>query len=220
MNLGRFNECLNEYRLAHEVGSKQKEWQYPSAEWVRKAERLVELSNKLPMIAAGQVKHTDVSEMLELAEVALLSKHYEISVRLYTEALLIDAKLSEELDGPRYNAVCAAVLAGSGLGEDTSKLTDEERARWRRRALRWLVAEQAGWAKVAADPAAMPRVRKNLHHWFNDPDLAPIRDEAELMKLPAAEQAEWRKLWAEIHLLKSRVDGLAIAPPPRLKGSP
>jgi hypothetical protein len=36
-----------------------------------------------------------------------------------------------------------------------------------------------------------------LQHWQRDPDLAGLRDEAALAKLPPAEREASRKLWAE-----------------------
>jgi hypothetical protein len=43
-----------------------------------------------------------------------------------------------------------------------------------------------------------------MQHWQRDTDFAGIRDAAGLAKLPEAEQAEWRKLWADVaQLLKA-----------------
>jgi Flp pilus assembly protein TadD len=50
------------------------------------------------------------------------------------------------------------------------------------------------------------RAGETLAHWQRDPDLAPVRDEGELKKLPAAKQAEWRKLWAELADLRTRAE--------------
>ena len=43
-------------------------------------------------------------------------------------------------------------------------------------------------------------VRKRLGHWQNDHDLAGLRDEAELAKLPEEARAACRDLWARVHL--------------------
>jgi hypothetical protein len=40
-----------------------------------------------------------------------------------------------------------------------------------------------------------------LRHWQQDPDLAGVRDAAELEKLPEAERAEWKKLWEDVAAL-------------------
>jgi hypothetical protein len=46
-----------------------------------------------------------------------------------------------------------------------------------------------------------------LRHWQQDPDLAGLRDEAALAKLPAEERAACEKLWADVvSLLKQAED--------------
>jgi hypothetical protein len=37
-----------------------------------------------------------------------------------------------------------------------------------------------------------------LEHWQQDSDLASVRDEASLAKLPTEEQPGWRQLWADV----------------------
>jgi hypothetical protein len=44
-------------------------------------------------------------------------------------------------------------------------------------------------------------VGQTLLHWQTDPDLAGVRDQALLAKLPEAERQEWAKLWAEVAAL-------------------
>jgi hypothetical protein len=55
-----------------------------------------------------------------------------------------------------------------------------------------------------------------MNRWLADPYLKAVRDEFELAKLPADEQADWRKLWADVRALCDRT-APAIAPPPREK---
>jgi hypothetical protein len=43
-----------------------------------------------------------------------------------------------------------------------------------------------------------------LRHWQKDPDLAGLRDAAALARLPAGEQTEFRKLWAEVAALLAK----------------
>ena len=43
-----------------------------------------------------------------------------------------------------------------------------------------------------------------LQHWQNDIDLAGIRDEAALAKLPEAERKEWQGLWEDVKALLER----------------
>jgi serine/threonine protein kinase/Tfp pilus assembly protein PilF len=52
---GRFAESLEAYKRGHELGTKQPGWRYPSADWVRNAERLAALETSRE-IAAGRTQ--------------------------------------------------------------------------------------------------------------------------------------------------------------------
>src|SRR5206468_2126751 len=45
---GEFRKALMALRRGHELGSRRRDWRYPSAQWVRQCERLVELDEQLP----------------------------------------------------------------------------------------------------------------------------------------------------------------------------
>ncbi len=45
---------------------------------------------------------------------------------------------------------------------------------------------------------ARDTVRQTLQHWQDDPDLAGLRGEDALAKLPEAEREAWRALWVEV----------------------
>jgi GGDEF domain-containing protein len=52
---------------------------------------------------------------------------------------------------------------------------------------------------------------KTLAHWQGDPDLAGVRDDAALERLPEEVRQAWRELWAEVgelpnHIPHSRFD--------------
>src|SRR5262249_13460688 len=59
---GEFREALQEMRRGHELGSKNPEWRYPSADWVRQCERLVELDEKLPGFLEGKTTPASAAE--------------------------------------------------------------------------------------------------------------------------------------------------------------
>jgi serine/threonine-protein kinase len=205
----RFAEGLAALRRGHELGS-QRRWHFPSGKWVKEAERLVELDAKLPGVLRGEVKPAGTIEQLELA---LLCGQYKqlhaTAARLFAEAFA-DAGLADDLkSGNRFVAACSAALAGCGRGEDAAKLDDKERARLRRQALDWLRADLAGWAKrLEGDtPQVRTEVRERLQKMHSNPDLAVVRDEAALAKLPEAERDAWRKLWAEAAALGDRAGG-------------
>src|SRR5205085_5560170 len=69
---GRFTEALTYLRRGHELGLKTPNWRYPSAQWVKQCERLVELDTKLPRVLKGEVQPADVGECLTLAQMCQL----------------------------------------------------------------------------------------------------------------------------------------------------
>src|SRR5262249_36215985 len=147
-------------------------WLYPSAEWVRKAERLAALADRLPAILRGADRPADNAERLALAQMCSDTKRPAAAAPPSAEALTAHPKLGgDRRAGHRYNAACAAALAGAGQGTDDPKPDDAARARLRGQALDWLKAELAAWAKGldAGDPQARSVVAQNLQHWQADP---------------------------------------------------
>jgi tetratricopeptide (TPR) repeat protein len=207
----RFREALDQLRRGHELGSQRPGWPYPSERWVRRAERMVALESRLTAVIRGEDKPKDAAEGIGFADLAYTMKQFGPSTRLYTESFRTDPKLAEDTNsGNRYNAACAAALAGAGQGIDKPHLDEPEKARWRKQALDWLKADLAFWAKQAetGKPEAKALVSQNLQHWKADTDLAGIRDETALDSLPEDEQKACRALWAEVDALlaKARAD--------------
>jgi hypothetical protein len=119
----------------------------------------------------------------------------------YADAFAADPKLTDDLSaGRRYAAACSAALAAAGAGENMAKLNVKERVRLRWQARLWLQADLGLLGKQAesANPQAWLEVLRILGHWQKDRELAGVRDAAALDKLPEAERAEWKKLWAEV----------------------
>src|SRR5262249_12325301 len=80
---GRFRESLDESRRGHELGSKRPDWQYPSAEWVRRAERMAALEARLPAVIRGEDRPRDGAEWTALADMAYQVGRHGASTRLY-----------------------------------------------------------------------------------------------------------------------------------------
>ena len=197
---GRFAESLAAHRRGHEVGSKKPGWAYNSAAWVRQAESLAALEDRLPAFLKGQDQPRDAAERLGLIRVCRAKKFSAAAARLSADAFAADPKLAENLRaGHRYNAACSASLAAAGQGEDAAKPDDEERSRLRKQALDWLRADLTLRARQleTGKPADRDAVQQALRYWQKDPDLAGIRDAAALAKLPAEERAACEKLWAD-----------------------
>src|SRR5262249_50426866 len=157
-------------------------------EWVRRAERLVALADRLPAMLRGDDHPKDNAERLDLAQVCYGMKRHAAAARLLAEALDVDSKLADDLRaGHRYFAACAAALAGCGAGRDDSPPDDAARARRRGQALDWLRADLALWTKQLDTDAAA--AGQTLAFWTTKPDLAGVRDPAALAALPEAERA-------------------------------
>jgi serine/threonine-protein kinase len=198
-------------RRGHELGSRAPGWRHPSAQWLRGAERLLDLEARLPALLRGTARPADAAERLALAQLCQHHKRrYAASARLYAEAFAEQPRLAADLQtAHRYNAACAAARAAAGQGQDADRLDDRDRCRLRRQALDWLRADLAAWAGVAdkAPAQAGPAVRRALRHWQGDPDLAGLREAAALARLPAGERQACQKLWADVDALLHRARG-------------
>src|SRR5262249_47474314 len=114
---GKFADALAAVRRGHEIGSRNTRWPYPSAEWVRSAERLAALDARLPRFLSGEVKPHDAGEAVWLAWLCQqpFKQRYSASARFYAEAFAAEPQWAEDLRARhRYNAACAAALAGCG----------------------------------------------------------------------------------------------------------
>ena len=203
---GRYAEAVPELRRGHEIGMARKDWRYPSAQWVRNAEQLAAFDARLPAVLAGAAQPAGADEWIQFAR---LTQHasreqFAAAVRFYTEAFAADPKVADNLTAAhRYNAACAAALAGAGKGRDAASVTEAERTRLRRQALEWLRADLAAYTSLldAGKPGSRTLVEKNLSLWQRDTDLTSVRDAAALTGLAAAERETCAKLWADVRAL-------------------
>jgi serine/threonine-protein kinase len=172
-----------------------------------RCQRLALLDSKLPALLEGTEKSSSNAERLELRELCYVKKLYTSAARFSRDAFVAEPKLAENVAaGTRYNAACAAALAGCGQGKDAADLDDAERARWRRQALKWLRLDLVWWGKVLEGGKAQSRamVRSKMQHWRNDDDFAGVRSNHALARIPAEERKEWECFWAEVDALNRR----------------
>ena len=204
---GRFEESLAEMKRSGELGGSTAGYRVLIKVGVRQAERLVELDRKLPTILSGQAKPSDAAEILILAQLCYDKKLHGASAHFWSEAFQAQPKVADNMRAQnRYNAACAAALAGCGQGKDDPPLDDTAQARWRKQAIDWLTADFAAWSKGlgSGPPQARQAISQTLQHWKADPDLAGIREPAVLAKLPAGEQTTYRNLWSEVDALLAK----------------
>jgi serine/threonine-protein kinase len=188
-------------RRSRELGAKQSKGPNPYAEQARVAEQLVALDAKLAKVLQGKAQPADAAERIELAKLGQeYKKQYAAAARFYSEAFAAQPKLADDLRTHyRYNAACAAALAGCSHGADAAKLDDKERARLRRQALDWLRDDLTAWGKfLEKDPErTQAAVQQTLRHWQQDTDFTGLRGAA-LARLPEAERQPWQQLWADV----------------------
>jgi serine/threonine-protein kinase len=170
--------------------------------------KLVQLRDRLPAVLQGKDQPKDARERLAFANLCQQPnrQQYAAAVRFYEEAFAADPKLADDRSGHRYNAACAAALAGYGQGKDADQSDEMARTRLRRQALEWLHADLVAYRRLLEkDPdEARDAVLKKMQHWLQDPDFGCVRGPEALSRLPPEERAAWAALWASVAELLAR----------------
>jgi serine/threonine-protein kinase len=204
---------------------------HPTA-WVshvlrREAEAVI-----LPHLSAflrGEYQPQDNDERLALVGTCQFQGRYQAAAHLYAEAFAADPGLADRLttecryrslrEEPfyervesvntegRYLAARCAALAGCGRSKDAAKLSDAERAQWRKQAREWLKADLTQWARTLDSGYELDRnlAKRMLTHWQAEPDLAGLREQNALDELPAEERKECHALWDEVGAVLRRI---------------
>jgi Tfp pilus assembly protein PilF len=168
--------------------------------------QVLALDEKLAEVLKDKLHPPDAAACLSLARLCHLYKqHYATAARFYADAFAADPSLAAQFP-ERYVAARAAVLAGTGKGKDVDKLDEPARAKLRQQALDWLQADLAARTKQFQSGAvkSIVAVAKTMTFWQIEPDLAGVRDEPALAKLPKAEQEAWHHLWADVGKLSKQ----------------
>jgi hypothetical protein len=172
---------------------------------------LLGLDRRLAAILEGGSSPRDAAERLALAGLCRgYKRRPAMAARLYAEAFAAAPTLAEARGSRhRYDAARSAALAAAGKGEDVAKLDDKERTRLRKQALDWLRADLVLRARQleTGNPADRTAVQKAMRDWQKDTDLAGVRDQAALAKLPPAERQAWAGFWAEVAELLKKPGG-------------
>jgi tetratricopeptide (TPR) repeat protein len=167
-------------------------------------QRLLNLDARLTAILAGDEQPADASEQLALAELCQhYKKRYAAATHFYEGAFAAGTARTAQR---AYNAACAAALAGVAKSEDAAKLDAKEKVRLRQQALAWLgeALKHHGQQIQGADAQTRTAIQETLRHWQQDGDLASLRDEQAVAKLPEADQRSCRHLWADVAALLTR----------------
>ncbi len=209
---GHYDEALAELRKGHEIGSKKPNWLPDANRTVQSAERLASLAKRLPSVVTGQDQPANNDERLVLAQMCYENQYYLKAVGLWSEGMRLEPERADDRQVQhRYNAACAAALAGCREGKDEPPPDADGQTALRNQAHDWLVADLQCWLKFAESNQDRGRdiVVRTLDHWRRDIDLAGVRDEDRLKMLGTEESKRWSALWAEVSAAHDR---LAKAP--------
>jgi Flp pilus assembly protein TadD len=206
---GRFAEARTSTRSALELLPPDHPLRPVASRQLQRYETLLALDTKLPAVLKGEIQPASPEQRIDYGQVCKFKRLYHAATRFYEEAFAAKPELMEQTaPSHRYNAACYAALAGCGQGQDAKRLPDKVLATLRGQALRWLRADLALYAQLAQrnDPRAKGFIPQQLAQWQQDADLASVRDQAALDKLPADEQQEWRRLWDDVAALLKKVE--------------
>ena len=167
----------------------------------------------MPDFLRGNYQPHGNDERLALLGICQFKRLHSTAAGLYADAFAADPKLGEDPNSPiRYAAACSASLAGSARSERGADLGDSERTRWRKQARDWLRADLGSLTKLVESNTPMSRqyVLSTLSKWTVDPDLAALRDPAELEKLTQSERDECQRLWRDRDVLLKRANDFEV----------
>ena len=118
---------------------------------------------------------------------------------------------SRRLSSPKGAATssCSAALAGCGKCLDDPPPDETARAALRQHALEWLKAERAFWARQVKSGKLQDRraIVRQLRCWQQDTNLAGVRDDVALARLPEGERTAWRDFWSDVETLRKEASG-------------
>jgi tetratricopeptide (TPR) repeat protein len=212
---GLYAEAIDACRRGDELGRKTSGWAFPSAQWLREAERMAALAKELPAFLRGDAMPDDAKDRLLLGRMCLSpDKVFRSAARFFAAAYDTKQAAAEDLESShRLDAARAAVLAAAGLGDDTAALSPGDQARLRKQALSWLQVDLLLWSKKAASSKDADRVAADraMKRWRAYADLASVRAETSLAKLPREERTAWREFWAGTDAVREQAQNTVAA---------
>jgi tetratricopeptide (TPR) repeat protein len=167
-------------------------------------------------LAAARARPRLWSHTHGLSQVLVLQRKYPEAVRTQ-ERMMADfpAVARTAGTGIRFDAACAAVLAGTAGGIDP--YPPDAWPALRRKALDWLREDLPRWrSEVALNPGQYRRaVNARLRQMLAEPNLARVRHPFLLAGLPPGEAGEWLAFWAEVRRFRDDTLTPETALPPR-----
>lgn len=198
---GLFAEALESFKRGHELGSRQPNWDMPSAEMIRETELMIVLAPNFQSLVEGKTQPADAAQRFALATMCANRQLFGAAVRFFSEGLAADPARGGDLkEEHRSEAARWACLAGTGKALDNPPPDDAIRAKLRQQARTWMAMDLAAFTKLleGTDVKGPRLVRTKLESLKFHPHLAGLRDAEALKILPAEEQEACRKLWADV----------------------
>ncbi len=208
MQQARFNEAAASFKKANGLLPAKHPRRQQARQMQQQCQRYAILDTRLPAILLRTEKPANAAEQIEFARLCLYQKANTAAARFFRDGFAAEPKLAGAVPtATRYDAACAAALAGCGRGKDADNLDDKERADWRRQALDWLRQDLIWWSKALANGNAQTNtdVRVNMRHSQTDGDLAGVRAKDSLARLPDEERQQWERFWSDVDALLLRV---------------
>ena len=197
--LGRFAEAASEFRTALRLSPGLG----GASNGVTRCESMERLAGWLESVLKGEESPSGPGEKALFASLCRVRGRNADASRLYSEAFAADPSLAEDLSQEfRYQAACAAALAGRGIDAGSPALAPGELAEYREKARQWLASDASVMRGRIEERKDLERVRNAVLRCLSDPALAGIRDAAYLGMLPADEQERCRTLWARFRELQ------------------
>lgn len=193
---GRFEQALAELKRGHEIGSKRPDWRYQSSRWIEEVQPLAELERNAVERLAKPESWDDLEseQRLALARIAENRGELAASVKLYEQSIARGGRIDADII---IRAAAAAVQAATRTTGDSSKLSDAERAGLLDQARGWVTDVLATLERSGPTDESTRRLRR----LSANPNLKPVRDRAELKKLPEPSRLAWTALWSKVDTL-------------------
>jgi tetratricopeptide (TPR) repeat protein len=168
----------------------------------------VKLADRLEHVLLGEDRILGPEDQIALGRICLFFKHLYVNAGVfYAEAFGARPELANDVrNNNRFDAACAAALAGTGQGDDVAALQERDKQVWRERARHWLEEDLAQWNKLAAsdNPDDRAMTRAAMFRWKQERYLVGIRNKDALQKLPEGERDVLQKLWDDVDVVLKR----------------
>ncbi|PWT90381.1 MAG: hypothetical protein C5B56_05470 [Proteobacteria bacterium] len=203
----QFDQAAQALKKAAELFSANNPYREKARRLEQRCLRYAVLETRLPDIQGDSEKPASAADQRDLAQLCMLKKHHAAAARFFQGAFAAEPGLADAIsESTRYNAACAAALAGCGQGKDAGSLNEKERALWRQQARDWLRQDLTLCSQAVdkGDAQTKAQVRDNLRPWKTDGNLAGVRAPDALTRLHDDERKQWERLWSDVDALLLR----------------